>query len=360
MSSPPDAAVPKLLYQADLFFNEIYDRGLQVTGTPEAKRRRERFYNLVQFSFLSSELDGLIAECGCWRGLSSFILCHHLKRGTPSFDGSGYHIFDSFKGLSKPTHLDALSESVVAELTKKFGHLEGAFAASLPDVQSALAEFPGIEYHEGWIPSVFDTIPEGQYRFVHIDLDLYEPTRASLEYFYPRLVNGGLIVCDDYGSLLWPGAKQAVESFSIESNVPFIRVSTGQALIWKRGPIARVRSGIPSSLRRSLADAQLELSRSRAEHIVTEENARSAQAALTQERDELKARMNEFSKRFAEVKAEGRAKRDELATRMAHVREERNKEKARALHFAKRLAEVKEELRELKGNIRKQTEHSDH
>jgi len=274
----------------------------------------------------------------------------------PSFDGSRYHVFDSFKGLSKPTVLDALSQSLVAELTQKFGHAEGAFAASLPDVKNALAEFPGIEYHEGWIPSVFDTVPEAQYRFVHIDLDLYEPTRASLEYFYPRLVNGGLIVCDDYGSLLWPGARQAVDAFSIESSVPFIRVSTGQALIWKRGPIAKVRSDLVSSLRRTLADAQMQLSR-----FIAEQRTHSgAQAALTRERDELQARIDELSKRFAEVKAEARAKRDELAARLAQVREERNKEKARALHFGKRLAEVKEELREQKGNAAlKQRQHPD-
>src|SRR5688572_31529904 len=42
------------------------------------------------------------------------------------------------------------------------------------------------------------------------DVDVYQPTRDSLEYFYPRLVTGGILVCDDYG---WPGARKAVDDF---------------------------------------------------------------------------------------------------------------------------------------------------
>ena len=46
------------------------------------------------------------------------------------------------------------------------------------------------------------------YRFVHLDVDLYQPTRDSFDYFYPRLIKGGIIVCDDYN---WPGARKAIE-----------------------------------------------------------------------------------------------------------------------------------------------------
>jgi len=69
--------------------------------------------------------------------------------------------------------------------------------------------------------------------FVHIDVDLYQPTLAALEYFYPRLAAGGIIVCDDYGSLSFPGAYKAVEEFSRKYNEPILRFTTCQAVIIK-------------------------------------------------------------------------------------------------------------------------------
>ena len=53
--------------------------------------------------------------------------------------------------------------------------------------------------------SILETLAETRYRFVHIDVDIYEPTYACLEYFHPRMVEGGLIVIDDYGFPSWPG-----------------------------------------------------------------------------------------------------------------------------------------------------------
>jgi hypothetical protein len=86
----------------------------------------------------------------------------------------------------------------------------GHFAAKLEDVKEALAEFPGIEFHPGWIPQSFVGQPKRRYRFVHVDVDLYDPTRACFEYFWPRLIPGGLMVCDDF---VWPGSRRAVEEF---------------------------------------------------------------------------------------------------------------------------------------------------
>ena len=348
MSDSQDISpLPRLLHEADRFFNELYNKGLEVTGTPEAKRRRERFYNLVQFFLQCTQLDGLIAECGCWKGLSSFILCHYLRKENPSFDGEGYHVFDSFRGLSKPTDVDALSETIQTQLIEKFGCVEGAYAASLPEVKTALAAFPRIEYHDGWIPAVFDGLPEARYRFVHIDLDLYEPTRAAIEYFYPRLVDGGLMVCDDYGSVFWPGAKQAVDAFCLGSGVPYIPVSTGQAVLWKRGSAGRLRSSrIVASLRQSLVDAQMELNHVRAQAGQAQEQlqrGRGADDNARKERDEARAKLSQLSTRFAEVKADRKVETAALLAKLEQERQQRDEAKAKLSQLSTRFAEVKAE-----------------
>jgi O-methyltransferase len=49
------------------------------------------------------------------------------------------------------------------------------------------------------------------FAFVHLDADLYDPIMAGLQFFYPRVAKGGIIVVHDYNS--WPGARRAVDVY---------------------------------------------------------------------------------------------------------------------------------------------------
>jgi O-methyltransferase len=211
--------------EPDARFDELYLEGLFATGTtPAPLRRRDRFRSLLREVGRTLTLEGRVAECGCFRGLSSFLLCSRLRQHDAKFDGTGYDIYDSFCGLSDPQPEDALTrqsdEVVVASLRAR------NFAFPLEEVQRALSAFPGISYGAGWIPDAFPD-DERRYRFVHVDVDLYQPTKASLEYFWPRLVTGGVMVCDDYN---WGGARRAVEEFSAGSSSSFSVTANNQAV----------------------------------------------------------------------------------------------------------------------------------
>jgi O-methyltransferase len=253
-----EVANPVLLFEADQFFNKIYQQGLERSGTPNAKRRPERFYNTVQLFLQTLDLPGSMAECGCWKGLSSFIFCHYIRTGDETFRGENYHIFDSFQGLNTPTGLDNLPQTTTKSLESKFGTVRGAFQADLKHVKNTLVDFPQIRFHKGWMPKLFSSLPEKTYRFVHVDVDLYEPTFGAVAYFYPRLVSGGLIVCDDYGSLAWPGAKRAIDAYCQRMEIKPLILSTGQAILFKRN--SQTDAG-PGHMPQPLAQSQSVLSR---------------------------------------------------------------------------------------------------
>lgn len=198
----------------DAEFDRIYRRGLRLTQTnPLPVARMYRFFELSRLLASTHGLEGEVAECGCFRGLSAYVIAHYLAMHSPGFTGHGFHVFDSFAGLSEPGAEDRLP---AGDLSGEAGRIRrmaraGHFSASLEEVRAALAEFPGIGFHAGWIPQSFVAEPERRYRFVHVDVDLYAPTLASLEYFHPRLVAGGIILSDDYG---WPGARQAMDEYA--------------------------------------------------------------------------------------------------------------------------------------------------
>lgn len=215
------------LCEPDAAFDGLYLEGLFATDSdPRPLRRRDRFRLLLQQFERTLDLSGRIAECGCYRGLSSYLLCGRLKRQDSSFDGSGYEIYDSFEGLSEPLPQDnpALAEDIVARSTRP-----GMFSCPLESVQRALSAFPGITFGVGWIPDAFPK-DERRYRFVHVDVDLYQPTKASFEHFWPQLVPGGIMVCDDYN---WPGGRRAVEEFAAAVGASFSVTSSTQAVFSK-------------------------------------------------------------------------------------------------------------------------------
>ena len=158
------------------------------------------------------------------------MLCSFLRRRDPRFDGNGYHIFDSFEGLSEPTTDDDIPDGWINAQQLRGMTKAGYFAAPLAAVKPRLREFPEIAYHPGWIPASFAGLAPSSYRFVHVDVDLYDPTLDALAYFYPRLSPGGLIVSDDYS---WPGARTAINEFCGENRIEPQLTDFGQAVIRK-------------------------------------------------------------------------------------------------------------------------------
>ena len=211
-------------------YMRLYQKGLETAQMPEHPWRTPRFFHLIQMLTLTNGLEGATVEAGCFRGLASYLICEHRKLEQSDFDGAGHFMIDSFEGLSEPVDEDG-------DFSKQ-RHSEGAFKqTSLEHCQNTMKGFPKTTIIRGWIPKAFDELPDQKYRFVHIDVDIYEPTLDSLRYFYPRLVTGGIIVVDDYGPWpgnKWPGCKIAVEEFSNEFNVPMVGLDTGNAVCIKR------------------------------------------------------------------------------------------------------------------------------
>lgn len=227
-----------LLFEKEQPFNRLYDEGMRLSKTPDSGvKRRARFYNLVGLLKTTLDLKGGVVECGCWKGLSSYLMCQYIQLEDKNFNGNDYHIIDSFEGLSTPTSEDVIEDSLVDNRGDRKGSYfkpAGAYNAQLQDVKNVLNAFPNINYLQGWIPQALTNFPARPLKLVHIDLDLYEPIIGALDYFYPMVVSGGVIVCDDYGSLYWPGAKKAVEEFAEKNKLKFISLSSGQAVFIKR------------------------------------------------------------------------------------------------------------------------------
>ena len=148
------------------------------------------------------------AECGCWKGHSSYFISKLISNSNKNIK---FHIFDSFEGLSKETTED---EGLKIFSKKDLNKIRSQFSSDEDFVKNkVLKGFNFVEIYKGWIPEKFKLVENCKFSFVHIDVDLYEPTLKSLEFFYPRLAEGGIIVCDDYNSRHFDGSKKAWDEY---------------------------------------------------------------------------------------------------------------------------------------------------
>jgi hypothetical protein len=182
----------------------------------EKFRERNRFnthrrWMLWQLIRLIEAVPGDTAECGVFQGAGSWLICAATQGSKRK-----HHLFDSFEGLSTPDTADG------AYWTK------GDLTAGEDLVRSNLQAFAErIEFHKGWIPTAFPDVADRAFAFVHIDVDLHQPTLDSLEFFYPRLSPGAVLICDDYQSSLCPGATAAVDSFLSDKPEKMIPLDAG-------------------------------------------------------------------------------------------------------------------------------------
>ena len=191
-----------------------------------------RFYSLqnVFENILNNSIEGDFAECGVWKGHSAYILSTLLEENNKE---KHFYIFDSFEGgLSDKIEEDKNNRYNLTEKQIKAEKL--SFSSTEEQVKSTLSSFDNISYLKGWIPERFNEVDNKKFCFVHIDVDLYQPTLDSLNFFYPRLNDGGAIVIDDYGISQFPGARKAVHKF-LENHTPsfFYKVPFGSCFIIK-------------------------------------------------------------------------------------------------------------------------------
>jgi len=175
-------------------------------------------HNIYEQVLRCKKLDGDMAEVGVFRAGSAKLIS--LFKGDTRL-----HLFDTFGGMP------ATDEKID-------WHTSGDFAAtSLEDVQAYLHDFTGIEYHKGFFPDSIDAATASRtFSFVHLDVDIYRSTLDGLNFFYPRLTDGGVIITHDYSSRTCAGVKAAFTEFCRANNVKAYPVWDTQCLIVK-GPI---------------------------------------------------------------------------------------------------------------------------
>ncbi|WP_251824407.1 TylF/MycF family methyltransferase [Campylobacter jejuni] len=161
---------------------------------------RLNFIKTLSDSFLN-KIEGSVAELGVFRG----DMAKHINK---FFKDNKFYLLDTFEGFDIRD----------CENEKKQGFSQAeSNDFSLTSLDIVKAKMPYIDqccFVKGYFPESAIQIPQDEkFKFVNIDVDLYQPILAGCEYFYPRLVKGGGLLIHDYYHPYYTGVKQAVDEF---------------------------------------------------------------------------------------------------------------------------------------------------
>lgn len=207
-------------FSADRKFTDAFNSH-NVDGTEQHKIWRLHTYCWAGRSALS--LPGDFVECGVYKGFYSAILAHYLD-----FEKSGkqLYLYDSFAGIP-----DEWSEPEEREGLNSEYDWDGTHEA----VVELFSKYSNAHVIKGVVPEILLDVAPKEIALLHIDLNAAAAETATLDVFYDRICDGGIVLMDDYGRLENRLLHEALRDWWVERNHAVLELPTGQGLVIKRG-----------------------------------------------------------------------------------------------------------------------------
>jgi O-methyltransferase len=168
------------------------------------------------------EVPGAILEVGVWRGGTGALLGARAKG--LELDETVY-LCDTWTGVVKTTDVDTYyrdgkhddtSRAIVERLVADMG-------------------LANVELLEGIFPDeTGDRIAGETFRLCHCDVDVYESAKGVLDWVWPRLSPGGVVVFDDYGFSACPGVTKLVDEQRMRDDRLVLHNLNGHGILVKR------------------------------------------------------------------------------------------------------------------------------
>lgn len=175
-------------------------------------------FEILAYVRAAQRLGGAMAELGVFAGGTARLICE-AKGEAP------LHLFDVFETLQHSA-APASEGGQTAEVRARFG----SWHTPRVVVERLLRPYAGVRIHAGIFPDTARGLEHERFAFVHLDADLESSTRDGLQFFYPRMLAGGLIIGDDYNL---PTVRRAFDDFFAPLPGAVIALPWGQAVAIK-------------------------------------------------------------------------------------------------------------------------------
>lgn len=214
---------------SDTEFMELYHKVKDYTMV--GIERNYALYNSIRY-IIRNGAEGQFAECGVWKGGSCMLICLVLMQH--GITDRQIFMYDTFEGMAKPGENDGEKEKEEWNRQQGRDGVNQWCMADLDEVKRNMnsTSYPieNIHFIKGPVEATIPSVLPSSLVLLRLDTDWYSSTRHELEFLYPLLIKGGVLIIDDYGA--WPGAKKAVDEYFADTSILLHRIDeTGRILI---------------------------------------------------------------------------------------------------------------------------------
>jgi O-methyltransferase len=182
-----------------------------------------RVYICCYFASLVKKLEGDFVECGVNTGAYSRAVIDYIDFN--SLDKK-FYLLDTFEGFP----IEQISDE-----EKKAG-VDVYGGSHYKDVHQQVVETfkPfNVTIIKGRVPQTLEECTATKIAYLSIDMNAVAPEIAAADFFWDKIVKGGVILLDDYGFPMHINQKIAFDKFAAEKNVEILSLPTGQGIIIK-------------------------------------------------------------------------------------------------------------------------------
>jgi hypothetical protein len=214
-------------FMQDPAFVAAYERG--VKSARQDYQWYWRMHTGLWAADVASRLPGDFVECGVNWGCLGTAIMQYLDWDKL---GKMFYLLDTFTGLDPELLSEAEKQSGAVEYNRN-ALKSGFYTSGVEAVKENFSPWKNWRIIQGRIPETLKEAQPDAVAYLHLDMNCSAPEVAAAEYFWPRMVKGGLILLDDYGAIGFRLSKQGMDQFARKKNVKVLSLPTGQGLIIK-------------------------------------------------------------------------------------------------------------------------------
>lgn len=218
---------PKVIHNHDFMRDPKYVKAYEVAEKALGYDHKMfwRLHVALWCASQAQKLPGDFVECGVWRGFLATAIMNYIPWPNAN---KQFYLFDTWEGLDERYLTEGERNNQA-----KLDHFKPYYANQYESVKVHFSNYPNVHLIKGSVPETLDSVEIGAVSYLSLDMNCAPPELAAAEYFWDKLVPGGMILLDDYGFVSYEDQKRGFDQFAARHGIEVLALPTGQGLIIK-------------------------------------------------------------------------------------------------------------------------------
>lgn len=192
----------------------------ELAKAPIYREMAWRVHTLIWAAKQAMSLPGDFVECGVFRGFKSYFICKYFQFEKVQ---KQMWLYDTYEGIDE-NYTDG------SPISKQEHNKPGLYNF----VQEQFEQYANVNVIKGTVPESLSSSAPKQVAFLHLDMNSYQAEIGALEFFWPKIPIGGVIILDDYGFSDFHAQKHNEDLWFLKKQHSVLELPTGQGMVIKK------------------------------------------------------------------------------------------------------------------------------